>query len=133
LVTTTLGWHHESVHSGVLAIQQLGVRDNFDVVLVENPGSITDKNLEQFQVIIFVNTTDNIFDSTQQKVRERYIQSGKGFVGIHSASDTETIGPGTTNLSAGCSIFIPLSKLQKSTILDTTLPEYKVSATTIVD
>ena len=24
LVTTTVGWHHESVHAGVLAIQQLG-------------------------------------------------------------------------------------------------------------
>src|SRR3954469_23667636 len=73
LVTTTLGWHHESVHAGVLAIQQLGVKNAFDVVLMEDPGSITDKNLEQFKVIIFLNTTGNIFDSTQQKVMERFI------------------------------------------------------------
>jgi hypothetical protein len=26
LVTTTKGWHHESLHAGVLAIQQLGVK-----------------------------------------------------------------------------------------------------------
>lgn len=89
LVTTTNGWHHESLHSGVLAIQQLGVKNFFDVVLFEDPESFTDKNLEQYKALIFLNTTGDIFDSLQQKVLERFIQSGKGFVGIHSASDTE--------------------------------------------
>ena len=89
LVTTTKGWHHESLHSGVLAIQQLGVKNSFEVVLFEDPESFTDKILEQYKVVIFLNTTGDIFDSLQQKVLERFIQSGKGFVGIHSASDTE--------------------------------------------
>jgi uncharacterized protein len=89
LVTTTRGWHHESGHAGVLAIQQLGVRNFFDVVLWEDPEGFTDKYLQQFKVIIFLNTTGDIFDTAQQKVMERFIQSGKGFVGIHSASDTE--------------------------------------------
>lgn len=89
LVTTTRGWHHESIHKGVVAIQQLGVNNNFDVVLFEDPDGFTDKYLEQFKVVIFLNTTADIFDSAQQKVMERFIQSGKGFVGIHSASDTE--------------------------------------------
>jgi hypothetical protein len=57
LVTTTKGWHHESLHSGVLAIKQLGVRNFFDVVLWEDPNGFTDKYLEQFQVVIFLNTT----------------------------------------------------------------------------
>jgi type 1 glutamine amidotransferase len=30
LVTTTRGWHHESQHAGVLAVQQLGMRNFFD-------------------------------------------------------------------------------------------------------
>ncbi|MGC4103581.1 ThuA domain-containing protein [Ferruginibacter sp.] len=89
LVTTTRGWHHESLHAGVLAIQQLGIKNNFDVVLWEDPKGFTDKFLEQFKVVIFLNTTGDIFDSAQQKVMERFIQSGKGYVGIHSASDTE--------------------------------------------
>ena len=89
LVTTTRGWHHESLHAGVLAIQQLGIKNFFDVSLFENPNGFTDKYLEQFQVVIFLNTTGDIFDTAQQKVMERFIQSGKGYVGIHSASDTE--------------------------------------------
>jgi type 1 glutamine amidotransferase len=89
LVTTTRGWHHESLHNGVLAIKELGVKNYFDVVLFEDPKGFTDKFLEQFKVVILLNTTADIFDSAQQKVMERFIQAGKGFVGIHSASDTE--------------------------------------------
>lgn len=89
LVTTTRGWHHESLHSGVIAIKEMGVKNFFDVVLFENPNGFTDEYVKQFQVIIFLNTTADIFDSAQQKVMERFIQAGNGFVGIHSASDTE--------------------------------------------
>jgi len=89
LVTTTKGWHHESLHYGVVAIKELATRNFFDVVLFEDPNSFNDKFLEQFQVIIFLNTTGDVFDSAQQKVMERFIRAGKGFVGIHSASDTE--------------------------------------------
>jgi type 1 glutamine amidotransferase len=89
IVTTTKGWHHESLHAGVLAIQEMARRNFFDAVIWEDPNGFTDQYLQQFQVVIFLNTTGNIFDSAQQKVMERFIQSGKGYVGIHSASDTE--------------------------------------------
>ncbi len=89
LVTTTNGFHHESLHAGVLAIQQLGAKNYFDVELLAGSGGFNDKYLEQFKVIIFLNTTGDILDSAKQKAMERFIQSGKGFVGIHSASDTE--------------------------------------------
>lgn len=89
VVTTTNGWHHESLHAGFIALKELATRNFFDVVLLENPRGFTDKYLEQFQVVIFLNTTGDIFNADQQKVMEKFIQSGKGFVGIHSASDTE--------------------------------------------
>src|SRR5215475_14311478 len=78
LITTTKGWHHESLHYGVVAIKELAVRNFFDVVLFEDPNSFNDKFLQQFQVVIFLNTTGDIFDSAQQKVMERFIESGKG-------------------------------------------------------
>ena len=67
LVTTTKGWHHESLHSAVLAIKHLGIKNFFDVVLFENPGGFTDKYLEQFHGVIFLNTTGDIFDSANKK------------------------------------------------------------------
>lgn len=89
LVTTTNGWHHESLHYGVVALKELATKNFFDVELFQDPNSFNDAYLKQFQVIIFLNTTGDIFNGEQQKVMERFIQSGKGYVGIHSASDTE--------------------------------------------
>ncbi len=122
LVTTTKGWHHESLHSGVLAIQQSGVKNFFDVVLFENPNGFTDKYLEQFQVVIFLNTTGDIFDSAQQKVMERFIQSGKGYVGIHSASDTEYEWEWYTKLVGRMFHIHPVIQTAKLNILDTAFP-----------
>lgn len=89
IITTTRGWHHESLHYGVVALHKLAEQNNFDLELMQDPNSINDKYLANFQVVIFLCTTGDIFDSAQQKVFERYIQSGKGYVGVHSASDTE--------------------------------------------
>jgi hypothetical protein len=89
LFTRTAGWHHESIHEGVDAIRKLGERHYFDVDWQENPGFVTEKNLENYQVIIFLNTTGDILNEEQQKAVEKFIQAGNGFVGIHSASDTE--------------------------------------------
>ncbi len=122
LVTTTRGWHHESVHAGVLAIQQLGVRNSFDVVLWEDPDGFTDKYVEQFKVIIFLNTTGDIFDSAQQKVMERFIQGGKGFVGIHSASDTEYGWDWYTKLVGRMFHIHPVIQTARLTVLDATFP-----------
>ena len=89
IVTTTNGWHHESLHYGVIALKEMATRNFFDAQLFEDPNSFTDSFLKQFQAVIFLNTTGDILNTDQQKVLERFIESGKGFVGIHSASDTE--------------------------------------------
>lgn len=122
LVTTTNGWHHESVHYGVVALKELAIRNYFDVTLLENPKGFTDKYVEQFQVIIFLNTTANIFDSAQEKVMERFIKSGKGYVGIHSASDTEYDWDWYTKLVGRMFYIHPVIQTAKLNIIDASFP-----------
>lgn len=122
VVTTTRGWHHESVHAGFIAIKELGIRNFFDVVLFEDPESFTDKFLTQFQVVIFLNTTGDIFDTTQQKVLERFIQSGKGFAGIHSASDTEYDWDWYTRLVGRMFYIHPVIQTARLKVLDSKFP-----------
>ncbi len=98
LFTKTAGWHHESIHEGVAAIRKLAERNNFQVDWQENTDFVTEKNLEKYQAIIFLNTTADILNDEQQKAIEKFIQSGKGFVGIHSASDTEYGWPWYTKM-----------------------------------
>ena len=90
LYTKTNGWHHDSINAGVTAIQDLAKLHHFDVTWTENTGMVfNDKALAQYQVVIFLLTTGDVLDDTQQAAFERYIQNGGGYVGIHSASDTE--------------------------------------------
>jgi uncharacterized protein len=122
IVTTTRGWHHESLHAGVLALQDLARKNFFDAVLWEDPNGFTDKYVAQFQVIIFLNTTGDIFDSAQQKVMERFIQSGKGYVGIHSASDTEYDWDWYNKLVGRMFHIHPTIQTAELNIVDTTFP-----------
>lgn len=122
IVTTTKGWHHESLHYGVVALEELARKNSFDAVLFENPGGFTDDYVKQFQVIIFLNTTGDIFDSAQQMVMERFIESGKGFVGIHSASDTHYGWDWYTKLVGRMFHIHPAVQTARLTVLDPAFP-----------
>jgi len=87
--TKTSGWHHESINAGVTALRKMANEHYFDLQWHANASKISDKQLKKFDVIIFLSTTGDILNEEQQSAMERFIQSGKGFVGIHSASDTE--------------------------------------------
>lgn len=89
LFTKTAGWHHQSIHEGVAAIRDLGEKHFFTVDWQEDATRINDRNLEGFDAIIFLSTTADILNEAQQASFEKFIQSGKGFVGIHAAADTE--------------------------------------------
>ncbi len=122
LVTTTRGWHHESIHAGVLAVQQLGVKHNFQVDLLEDNYGFTDNTLKNYQVVIFLNTTGDIFNEQEQKVMERFIKSGKGFMGIHSASDTEYDWAWYTQLVGRMFQIHPAIQSARLQVLDASFP-----------
>lgn len=89
LFTMTQGFHHQSQLEGVAAMRQMADKHFFKLDWQEDPSVFNDKNLEKFQAIVFLSTTGDIFNPEQKAAMERFIKSGKGFVGIHSASDTE--------------------------------------------
>ncbi|WP_049631856.1 ThuA domain-containing protein [Cellvibrio sp. pealriver] len=89
LFTKTNGFHHQSINEGVDAIRQLAVRHHFAVDWHEDASIFSDEKLTQYHAIIFLLTTGDILNDEQQAAMERFIRAGKGFVGIHSASDTE--------------------------------------------
>ncbi|MFK7932612.1 MAG: ThuA domain-containing protein [Saprospiraceae bacterium] len=90
LFTKTAGWHHESINEGVTAIRKMGENHHFSVQWTDHAERwFTDEMLAPFDVIIFLNTTGNVLNEKEQAAMERFIQAGKGFVGIHAASDTE--------------------------------------------
>lgn len=85
----TEGWRHDSIEAGVEAIYQLGNENDFNVTWTEDSEHFTIESLSQYDAVIFLNTTLTIFDNDQREAFQNYIQNGGGFVGVHSAADTE--------------------------------------------
>ncbi len=90
LFSKTAGWHHESINAGVTAIRELAALHDFEVFWTEDASRVfNDKELPKYQAVIFLCTTGDVLNDEQQAAFERYIRAGGGYVGIHSASDTE--------------------------------------------
>ena len=89
VITETNGWVHDSIDSGLILIKDIANRNNFNVYYSDDSSVITDNNLKDIKTIIFLNTTQEILTDDEQKVMENFIKSGKGFVGVHAAADTE--------------------------------------------
>jgi len=84
------GYVHENIPASIAALQKLGVENGFSTDTTTNSAIFTDGNLKKYDVIIFSNTNNDVFDTEEQRVAfMRYIQAGGGFMGIHSASGTE--------------------------------------------
>jgi len=81
--------HTECIPQGTVAIAQLALQHDFEVDATENAALFTDQNLAQYDAVIFLCTTGDVLNANQQAAFERFIRSGGGYAGIHSASDTE--------------------------------------------
>jgi len=85
-------YYHESIPDGIAAIQLLGKQMHFDVDTTKDASKFTDENLKQYAAVIFLNTSDTtgaLLNDAQQMALMHFIESGKGYVGIHAAADAE--------------------------------------------
>jgi type 1 glutamine amidotransferase len=85
----TAGYRHESIPAGIAAIRALGQRHGFAVDATESADAFESERLARYRVVVFLNTTGDVLNDAQQLAFERFIAGDGGFVGVHSASDTE--------------------------------------------
>ncbi|MHA7830763.1 MAG: ThuA domain-containing protein [Flagellimonas sp.] len=85
----TMGFKHTSIPSGIAALEKLGQDNGFVIDTTTNGALFTDENLGQYSAVVFLSTTGNVLNASEEAAFERYIQAGGGYVGIHAAADTE--------------------------------------------
>ncbi|NJB71432.1 cytochrome c [Saonia flava] len=85
----TKGWVHTSIPYANEAILKLGKENGYHVDISKNAEIFNDDDLKNYDAVIFNCTTGNVLNAEQQAAFERYIQAGGGYVGVHSAADTE--------------------------------------------
>jgi type 1 glutamine amidotransferase len=83
----TTGFRHDAIPNGIAMIRELGAANNFTVTATEDAAQFGD--LARYEAVVFLNTTGDVLNTTQQNAFESYIRGGGGYVGIHSAADTE--------------------------------------------
>ncbi|MFG1870423.1 ThuA domain-containing protein [Micromonospora arborensis] len=94
----TAGFRHDAIPVGIQTIRDLGAANNFTVTATEDAAAFTTGNLAQYEAVVFLNTTGDVLNASQQTAFESYIGSGRGYVGVHAASDTEYDWPFYGNL-----------------------------------
>ena len=85
----TAGFRHDSIDEGHAAIEQLGNENGFQVDHTEDATAFRDAVLNRYDAVVFLSTTGDVLNATQQRAFERYIQAGGGYAGVHAAADTE--------------------------------------------
>ena len=85
----TGGYYHESIPTGVKAIQDLGDKNGFNVDTTTNANMFAEDSLKKYAALVFLSSTGEILSGNQEIAVERYMQAGGGFVGIHAATDAE--------------------------------------------
>ena len=94
----TAGFRHDAIPVGIQTIRDLGAANNFTVTATEDAAAFTTSNLAQYEAVVFLNTTGDVLNASQQTAFESYIGSGRGYVGVHAAADTEYDWPFYGNL-----------------------------------
>jgi type 1 glutamine amidotransferase len=86
----TAGYRHaSSIDAGKKSIIELGKKYKFSVDTTESADAFTPENLKKYAAVIFLCTTGNVLNEQQQQAFEQFIRNGGGYLGLHSAADTE--------------------------------------------
>ncbi len=85
--TRTTGFRHESIEPALTALEGVAAARSFDLERTEDPTRLAD--LAQDDVVVFLSTTGDVLGPAEESELERFVRAGGGWVGVHSASDTE--------------------------------------------
>ncbi len=97
----TNGFRHASISSGLKMLSDLSEKQNWVITATEDSSLFENEFLDNFDLAVFLNPTGDAIDESGQEAFERFMKSGKGFIGIHAAADFEYEWPFYGNLVGG--------------------------------
>jgi cytochrome c len=85
----TASVRHDAIPDAVNALVELARQRGYSLTATEDAATFSDAELGNFGAVVFLLTTGDVLGEEQQAALERFIRAGRGFVGVHSAADTE--------------------------------------------
>jgi len=74
--TKTEGYRHKSIEKGVKTLRELGRENGFIVLQTETASDFNPENLKNYSLVVFLSTTQDVLNSTQEKAFQNYIRNG---------------------------------------------------------
>jgi type 1 glutamine amidotransferase len=106
----TNGFRHASIATGKVALAEMGRKTGaFEAVISDDLAEFEVDNLKQYDAVLFLSTTMDVFSPNKNELAKlsadekeaafkrdarlkenlmKFIKSGRGFIGIHAATDT---------------------------------------------
>lgn len=110
----TEGYWHRSIATGIVLMKDLADDHDFELSKTNDAENFLDEDLQKYKLIVFLNTSGNVFNEEEQEAFKKYIENGGNFFGIHAAADTEMDWPWFGSLVGG--VFKNHPKIQKARI-----------------
>jgi len=86
LYTYTDGFRHDSIPTAIQQLKAWGPYYNISFDATEDQSKINSANLAQYDALLFVHSTGNLFTSSGQTAVIDYLSKGGNFAAIHAAS-----------------------------------------------
>ena len=86
----TTGFYHDSKPAAIKALYEIAHENKWKITFTEDSTFFSEQELMKYDAVIFLLTSGNNLLNEEAKLAfQKYIENGGGFVGIHTATDTE--------------------------------------------
>ena len=100
--TYSAGYRHDVIPLSKAILTQLGRNSGaFEVTATEDASEFSTENLERYAAVMFYTTGELPMSDAQKTALLNFVRSGRGFLGVHSATDTFYAWPDYLDLVGG--------------------------------
>ena len=83
----TAGWRHDSIDDAWAAIATIAQERGWSVTFTEDESWFDAERLAQFDTVVFASSSGDTLSPERRTAFRTFVESGGGFVGLHSAGD----------------------------------------------
>jgi len=88
VLTHSAGFKHDYLPVAVKTLGEIGKANRFEVFATDDCSVVNENFLKDFTAVLFITTGELPMDDHQKKALIGFVRNGKGFVGVHNATDT---------------------------------------------
>ena len=100
--TYSAGYRHDVIPLSKAILTQLGSNSGvFEVTATEDTSEFSTENLKRYAAVMFYTTGELPMSGAQKTALFNFVRSGRGFLGVHSATDTFYTWPDYLDLVGG--------------------------------